>query len=191
MKNLKAYNSEYYSVRRMGWKEVVYKHLAEGIVRPFNPKSMIDIGCGNGVIKNGFSGVYKGIDGSSESGRICREKGIDFTLHDLSEQGSFGTYDLAVSIEVAEHIEEKCANNFVHSLCNSSDNIVITASNTAGPTHVNCQPKEYWIRKFYACGFQYDEYTTNSIVNELKKVINKPYDYLYSNLMVFRKLIKK
>jgi len=55
-------------------------------------------------------------------------------------------YDLAFSLEVAEHLQEKSAKNFVKTLCNCADYVIFSA---AVPyqwwqNHINEQSPEYW-----------------------------------------------
>jgi SAM-dependent methyltransferase len=128
----------------------------------FNPKSVIDIGCGVGNFlrefkKNGIEEIL-GVDGEwADFDEIQRNLGKDkFISYDLKDvfkpQMKF---DLATSFEVAEHIDEKYANNFVTTLTNCSDNIVFSAAIPlqGGQNHINEQWNEYWISKFDKLGY--------------------------------------
>jgi hypothetical protein len=60
------------------------------------------------------------------------------------------TYDLVVSLEVAEHLSEKSADTFVQSLADAGKIILFSAAipKQGGFNHVNEQWPEYWIKKF-------------------------------------------
>jgi hypothetical protein len=119
------------------------------------PSSVVDIGCGSGAWLKAFSegGVHtiQGIDGpwvDHESLLInpdffqCRnlEDGLD-----LDER-----YDLAVSLEVAEHLPEAFAGEFVRQLTLLSDVILFSAAipHQGGTQHVNEQWQSWWAEKF-------------------------------------------
>ena len=79
-----------------------------------------------------------------------------FTPHDLTQPVRLGRrFDLAVSLEVAEHLPEDCADRFVDSLVGLSDKILFSAAinGQTGANHINEQPHQYWIDKFAARGY--------------------------------------
>jgi len=182
----KYYTEQYYSTQRMGWKETVYKSMGSVINNVIKPNSVIDFGCGSGVLSQGFDCNYIGIDGSEEAKIKSTERGIKFIQHDLREDISMQKADLVISIEVAEHLEEIYAKTFVKSLVNSGRIIIITASNEPGYSHFNCKPQSYWIDLFEEKKATYLADKTEEIKNKLMEVIPKKYDYLYNNLMVFK-----
>ena len=65
------------------------------------------------------------------------------------------TFDVAISMEVAEHLPEKIADRYVDLLTGLSNIIVFTAAypGQGGDDHVNEQPALYWISKFQARAF--------------------------------------
>ena len=98
--------------------------------------------------------------------------------------------DVVVSTEVAEHLQEDFADRFVDILYAIADDVVITAAEPAityigDHTHVNEQPKEYWIGKFEDRGFKYNEDTSSQFRGEWKEAEIKP--WLVQHLMVFHK----
>ena len=64
-------------------------------------------------------------------------------------------YDLAISIEVAEHIEPGNAEEFVRLLTGLSDTVLFSAAipGQGGTGHVNEQWPEYWAALFRASGY--------------------------------------
>lgn len=126
------------------------------------PKSVIDIGCGVGNFlrefkNNGIEDIL-GVDGEwadlDEIERnVGKNKFISYNLNNIYQPGM--KYDLATSFEVAEHIDDKFANNFVETLTNCSDNIVFSAAIPlqGGQNHINEQWNEYWVEKFDKLGY--------------------------------------
>jgi hypothetical protein len=68
-------------------------------------------------------------------------------------------FDVAISTEVAEHLPERFADRYVDLLTKAAPQIVFTAAfpGQGGADHVNEQPASYWIGKFSARGFAFDE----------------------------------
>lgn len=113
-----------------------------------NPQSVIDIGCGTGNFlsvfkKNGIKKVL-GIDGKWARKdllfRYLTEQ--EFIETDFEEPIMIeGKFDLALCLEVAEHIPEEFADSFVANLCRLSDVVVFSAAipSQGGQSHVNEQ----------------------------------------------------
>jgi hypothetical protein len=74
-------------------------------------------------------------------------------------------FDLALCIEVAEHIEETYIDTFVFNITRSSDVLVFSAAppGQGGVGHVNEKPWSYWVEKFLVVKFFEDAQGTNSI----------------------------
>lgn len=132
-------------------------------------KSAIDIGGGLGVWMKAFKDTSTSlkrdevkilvVDGCD----INREKYLEkdeFLLRDLTKydasQISETKYDIAVSIEVAEHLDEKYADGFVENLCKLSDIVLFSAAvkYQGGAHHVNERQQSYWKEKFERCGYK-------------------------------------
>ena len=66
-----------------------------------------------------------------------------------------GGWDLVLCVEVAEHLEEQHAAELVRGLCRLGDRVFFSSARVGqkGLSHVNCQPKRYWIDLFEAEGF--------------------------------------
>jgi hypothetical protein len=64
-------------------------------------------------------------------------------------------FDLAISLEVAEHLEGSSAVTFVNSITRLSDVIIFGAAFTAqgGVNHINEQPHTYWAQLFHDHGY--------------------------------------
>jgi len=64
-------------------------------------------------------------------------------------------FDLALSLEVAEHLNPKRADSFVADLCKASDLVLFSAALPAqdGDEHQNCQWTSYWAQLFVRQGY--------------------------------------
>jgi len=183
------YNKKFYSFS----KEEVAKFVPEFvdiICKKLEPKSVIDIGCGIGLYLNEFdkkSVEVIGYDGSPHAIKNSTAKPGLVNLYDLrNEFNPKKKYDVAMSVEVAEHIPTKLSDRLVSTLVKSSDLIVLTAAQKGqgGTDHINEQPKSFWIEKFEKRGFEFKKELTNEIVLEMKKT-NIPW-WIYENFMVFK-----
>ncbi|MCL2768450.1 MAG: class I SAM-dependent methyltransferase [Synergistaceae bacterium] len=126
------------------------------IMRIANPASVVDFGCAVGGALSCFKekGVSEilGVDGfwvKEEQLLIAKD---EFIRHDFNK-GFLSLpkkYDLAISTEVAEHVEDANADAFIETLINASDIIVFSAAvpGQGGTNHVNEQWPQYWIDKF-------------------------------------------
>jgi hypothetical protein len=121
------------------------------------PASVIDIGCGRGVWLKAFGKIrVKGRDGPwTRQDRLLIDP-VDFTATDLSQPfAEPEKFDLAMTLEVAEHIEPAQADQFVTNLTGLSDTILFSASivGQGGQHHVNEQPLSYWAARFAERGY--------------------------------------
>ena len=124
------------------------------------PSSIVDVGCGTGTWLRAASdaGVtkIKGINGlippeeelHIDSGRIL-EADLSLPLN-LDEK-----FDMALCLEVAEHLDQAHANQLISTLTKLSDHIIFSAAipNQPGDHHVNCQWPSYWQQLFNEYGF--------------------------------------
>ena len=135
-------------------------HIVTAITSFIKPKSVIDIGCGVGLIAKTFrdfgaTEVF-GVDGDYVDRNNMQLDAECFIPHDLTEPFMASRrYDLALSFEVAEHLDEQYAAVFVDTLCSLSDIVVFSAAvpYQGGISHVNEKPQSYWARLFEAKGY--------------------------------------
>lgn len=150
------------------------KKVIPMINKVVKPKSVIDVGCGVGnwlkVWKEDI-GVEKiqGIEGPYLSPSLLQVSQEYVLFQDLKETFKIkDRYDLAMSLEVAEHLPESSADHFVKSLTELSDVILFSAAivGQEGTFHLNEQAPEYWAAKFNKLGFVTVDYLRDRIWND-------------------------
>jgi len=132
------------------------------VVRSIPPiRSVIDLGCGAGQWLAAFHEKI-GCDIHGYDLRPYRKskmwiKESEYTCVDLSRPGIFSSrVDLAICLEVAEHLPESIAPHLVTNLCDVAPAILFSAATPGqgGWKHINEQPLEYWSERFVAKGYQ-------------------------------------
>ena len=130
------------------------------IIEIFKPKSVVDVGCGIGTwlkvfMDLGISDVL-GIDGDYVDKNKLKINKKYFVEHNLEEQYRHEKkFDIAISLEVAEHLAIQSADIFVKTLVNLSDTVIFSAAipNQGGQNHINEREPQYWIEKFKEEGY--------------------------------------
>jgi len=125
------------------------------------PESVIDIGCGLGAWLKVFAqhGAkrLRGLDGDYIDLSTFLVDPACFSTVDLSQPLEISeSYDLAICLEVAEHLSESRAADLVKLLTSVSSHVLFSAAipGQRGPGHVNEQWPSYWKRLFHQRGFQ-------------------------------------
>lgn len=124
-------------------------------------RSVVDFGCGRGTwlkacFENGVERIL-GLDGDyvdRETLLIDRES---FRAVDLRQPIHLDQrFDLAMCLEVAEHLPKKAARSLVESLAASASVVLFSAAlpGQGGVAHVNEQWPAYWERLFAECGMR-------------------------------------
>ena len=158
-----------------------FAHLREGslesaralvpIVLDIHPaRSVVDVGCGIGGWVKAFAehGVNAiGIDGDYVERKQLLIAEDRFIAHDLNREldvaglclrhgneGS-GRFDLALSLEVAEHLAPRRSDGLVRDLCAMADVVLFAAAVPfqGGAGHVNERWQSWWAQKFSEKGF--------------------------------------
>ena len=151
-----TYTSEYYQALREGARRSA-RATVPIVMRLLAPKSVIDVGCGGGTWLSVFRehGVSDlcGVDGDYVE-RDCLEIPIgSFLPRDLARPFHLERrFDLAMSLEVAEHLPPDSADTFVESLTRLAQIVIFSAAAPylGGAEHINEQWPEYWAEKFAA-----------------------------------------
>jgi predicted transcriptional regulator YdeE len=168
---------------RYSAEEIISKYIEEfGEVN-----SAIDVGCGVGtflsVIKEKGCSSIKGIDGPWVDPKLLQIDKSYFEARDLSGKlTAEQKFDLAICLEVAEHVPESNADELIRFLCESGKYVLFSAAipGQGGENHVNEQWQEYWREKFRANGYEARDSIREKIWN------NSRIPYWYSqNLLVY------
>lgn len=125
------------------------------IVDLVNPHSVIDIGCGTGawlsVFKANNVNDIIGVDGNWVQDEMLLIPKSCFLARDLTHNLNIRRrFDLAISLEVAEHLDRKYAPHLVSTLVNLSSVIMFSAAIPFqnGIHHVNEEWPDYWAQLF-------------------------------------------
>lgn len=121
---------------------------------PYPVESVVDIGCGEGLWGAAFRDA--GCDVIGFDGGDLGEAQIVVERVDLTQPlGDRGGVDLAVCLEVAEHLPAKRAEGLVADLCALSDAVLFSAAipGQGGTGHLNERWPDYWTELFKANGF--------------------------------------
>ena len=148
--NSTKYNPNFYKY----FKNFSYnsaKEMVPLILKLIPITSVCDIGCGDGTWLRVFreQGVTDilGIDGEHVSRDLLQISVSDFQPMDLRHQISLSrSFDLAISLEVAEHLPESRAASFVEDLTRLAPVVLFSAAipGQGGRDHVNEQWQTYW-----------------------------------------------
>lgn len=153
------YSAQYYQKLQEGALQSA-REVVPLIIEQVQPRRVIDVGCGLGIWLSVFKerGVEEivGIDGEW----IDRDKLYIptkyFRAADLERPFRIDeSFDLVVSLEVAEHLPARCAEAFVDSLVRLGPIILFSAAapHQGGTNHVNEQWPNYWVARFRDRGY--------------------------------------
>jgi SAM-dependent methyltransferase len=154
------YTEEYYQAHRENARRSA-RVLVPLVLQYVRPRSVIDVGCGQGtwlaVFREHGVGDVWGVDGDYvDRARLEIPTELfhaaDLTLPLVVDR----RFDLAVSLEVAEHLPAECADLFVDSLTHLSALVLFSAAipHQGGAHHVNEQWPEYWAARFRTRRFE-------------------------------------
>lgn len=120
-----------------------------------HPKSVVDVGCGTGAWlaefeRRGVTDIL-GIDGPHMPVDQLEISPNQFIAADLTQPLRLrSNFDLAMSLEVAEHLEPEIADHFVDSLTRLAPIVLFSAAIPfqGGEHHLNEQWPTYWAERF-------------------------------------------
>ncbi|MEM0896682.1 MAG: methyltransferase domain-containing protein [Verrucomicrobiota bacterium] len=130
------------------------------VIEHLQPKSIVDFGCGVGTWlaaarKLGIEDTT-GLEGEWVKKENLSDPAIDFHNKDFEQPIDLGRkFDLAISMEVAEHLTEGAARQFVQSICAAADIVLFSAATPGqgGRSHKNEQWQSYWVDHFQDEGY--------------------------------------
>jgi hypothetical protein len=146
----------------------------------FKPKSVIEFGCGTGQLLASLMEQdvqVLGVEGSGACLKFAERhrQGLSdrIIIHDLCRAPCLPITsfyeprkaDVAISIEVLEHLPEESADTMVKTICDASDLAIVTACPPTGRNpelHLNEKHFSYWVEKFMNQGMELNEVVTRS-----------------------------
>lgn len=156
-------------------------------------KSAVDIGCGVGTWLNQIHFMCKtddvwGYDGDYVNKEYLMIPREHFRPCNLEERIiSDRRYDIAISLEVAEHLTPDRAKSFVEDLCSLADTVLFSAATVfqGGTEHKNEQRLNYWIEKFRVFGYEPSDVIRPVIWDDKRIPV-----WYRQNIILFRKTSK-
>jgi hypothetical protein len=174
------------------WQEEMpfAKRLAEWIKFWLNPEFVVDLGCGPGMYVHALNEIDVEAVGYDTDERIKDKQNLyQQSIFDLDSIS--GIANVALCIEVAEHIKEKLSRQIVKSCLGILERRGILIWSAAipgqgGVGHINCQPKEYWHNIFRACG----AIRLHELEEDMLSSIRRGYHmgWFTQNAMIFMKI---
>lgn len=173
MKEVKYYDKEFYAEQQDG-SYLSAKKILPIVQDVFHPKSVLDIGCGVGywlkVWKDDLNvNDLLGYEGPYVTEEMFQTDKEYLKIADLKLPLTLDRkFDLVMTLEVAEHIPENCADTFVKNLVDASDVVLFSAAivGQIGTYHINEQMPEYWAQKFLAHDYVPVDYIRPIIWND-------------------------
>ncbi len=168
-----TYNAAFYkSITNTSYSSA--KHILAMVMEKCQVASVLDVGCGVASWLKGYEQLtgkkdYIGADGSYVNEKQLLIPAEKFKKVDLKQPLDLQRqFDLVISMEVAEHIEEPYADIFIDSLVRHSDKILFSAAlpGQDGTYHVNEQFPEYWAEKFLRRGYVCIDFIRDEIWND-------------------------
>lgn len=164
------------------------EYLAEIVCSYVAPRSVVDVGCGLGFFLRAMQARGADIKAIDADWVVPLATEIDKSLYsyqDLNEPLQISKrYDLAVSLEVAEHLLPERGESFVADLCALSDVVMFSAAvpGQRGSGHIHMQWQDWWAERFGEHGYScYDPIR--------RKIAAKPdaFDWFAQNTLLFVK----
>lgn len=141
------------------------------VVERYKPNTAIDIGCGNGywlreLVNLGVTDIT-GIDEPQGKLVIPENQFIPCNFNEGFYKCN-RRFDLALCLEVGEHLPETMAESLVDYLADLSNTIIFSAAipGQPGHLHINNQWQGYWIEKFRRRSYRASAWLREEIWNE-------------------------
>ncbi len=148
------YTKSFYEQMRDGSRQSA-EIIVPLVLQLLTVRSVVDVGCGDGnwlavFRKLGVQDIV-GIDGDYVDRELLQIPQDDFLTFDLTKPFSLErVFDLAISLEVAEHLPVECAAPFVESLTRLASLVIFSAAIPfqGGNNHINEQWPDKWAEYF-------------------------------------------
>jgi cyclopropane fatty-acyl-phospholipid synthase-like methyltransferase len=144
------YDKDYYANDVSGPADQAAPHIARTIVQRFSPSSLIDVGCGTGAMLDAIRSLgvsVSGLEYSKAGIELCNDRGLAVEKFNIERDAPprIPRRDVALSLEVAEHLPESVSDRYVTLLCGLAPIVICSAAQPGqtGTDHVNLQPVSY------------------------------------------------
>jgi SAM-dependent methyltransferase len=133
------------------------------VMECYRPESVIDVGCGTGSWLSVFEDHgcrILGLEGEAVADGLLDIPRACFQVVDLeADVPPPGRFDLAICLEVAEHLTEPAGQRLVGMLTDAADVVLFSAAvpGQGGDNHLNERWPDYWQDLFEARGFACDD----------------------------------
>lgn len=186
----KRYTRDYYEARQRRTRysarvitDILLQHCAP-------VRSAVDVGCGVGtwLAELADKGVaeIQGVDGPWVEQDLLVIPTDRFLRANLGEPVNLPRrYDLAISLEVAEHLPCERAEGFVTMLTGFADQVLFSAAipKQGGGRHINERWQSWWVELFAARGYDVHDFIRARIWNDEQM----PYWYRQNTLFFSRR----
>ncbi|HWK45053.1 MAG TPA: class I SAM-dependent methyltransferase [Stellaceae bacterium] len=154
-----SYSRRFYATRQ-GGSSASAEVVVPLLIAQFPVRSVVDVGCGTGLwieafVRRGVSD-YLGVDGGHVAPDMLHIAKERFRGEDLTQLETLGRrFDVACSMEVAEHLPASRAENFVALLTEAAPVVLFSAAipHQGGTGHINEQWQAYWSALFAKRGY--------------------------------------
>ena len=154
------YNDNFFDRQEQGISQSA-RIVVPILLQLIEPKSVIDIGCGRGAWLNVFGehGIktLRGLDGNYINRSKLLIDSSCFDIVDLTKPFEIDRqYDLAICLEVVEHLPAKAGQSLVATLTRTAPFVLFSAAvpGQGGIGHINEQWPFYWNAVFSEHGFR-------------------------------------
>jgi hypothetical protein len=162
--DLSRYDSNFYGDGDLAFRAA--RIILAEVAKYHEFTSLVDFGCGAGgwlraaaeLIRQRWGAEPRllGIDGPyAQQFAVC--EGAEFLFQNLQTRvQEVGRFQIAISMEVAEHLTPSRATSFVEDIVASSDAVLFSAAipGQGGDNHINEQWQSYWVQNFAAVGYE-------------------------------------
>lgn len=138
------------------------KEVVPLLMELFQPKSVIDVGCGLGewlhVFQNAGIEQVLGLNGSwVKLENLFINPNFFQEINLINPKPIQGKFDLILCLEVAEHLPKSSAETLVEFLISLGNTIIFSAAipGQGGQNHINEQWPSYWADLFSKHGFKF------------------------------------